>query len=182
MPRAISPLTVADVGGDIATGRVLISFRATTHESTVTISVVRRVTSRPSTPQRTRLGASTVTRVSAARPSVRYLGGASGASNGFFYGYCTWWVAHKRYVPWRGNAAQWWWNARPFGYAEGSKPRVGAIMVMGIGPWSPEGHVAYVEQVRPDGSFVVSEMNWGRWGVVDLRTITSLKGVLGFIY
>jgi len=39
-----------------------------------------------------------------------------------------------------------------------------------------------VEEVRPDGSFVVSEMNWGRWGVVDLRTITSLKGVLGFIY
>jgi surface antigen len=117
-----------------------------------------------------------------ASSKVTYLGGASGAANGFFYGYCTWWVAHKRYVPWRGNAAQWWWNARPFGYAEGSTPRVGAIMVMGAGPWSPEGHVAYVEQVRPDGSFVVSEMNWGRWGVVDLRTITSLKGVLGFIY
>jgi surface antigen len=111
----------------------------------------------------------------------------SGASNGFTYGYCTWWVAHKRYVPWRGNAAQWWWNARPFGYPEGSAPRVGAIMVMGYGGSSPQGHVAYVEGVNSNGSFLISEMNWwgvpgGGWGRVDYRTVSSLSGVLGFIY
>src|SRR5207247_8816890 len=50
-------------------------------------------------------------------------GPVSGAANGFAYGYCTWWVAHKRYVPWRGNAAQWWWNARALDHEEGSWPR-----------------------------------------------------------
>ena len=185
LPATVSPLVVADTPTDVTSRRAMLSFRAMTQESTVTVSVVRqvaRVASRPSTPQRARPAGSSAARLSAARPSLTYLGGASGASNGFFYGYCTWWVAHKRHVPWRGNAAQWWWNARPFGYAEGITPRVGAIMVMGVGPWSPSGHVAYVEEVRPDGSFVVSEMNWGRWGVVDLRTVTSLKGLLGFIY
>jgi len=115
------------------------------------------------------------------------VGSVSGASNGFTYGYCTWWVAHKRYVPWRGNAAQWWWNARPFGYAEGSGPRAGAIMVMGYSGTSPQGHVAYVESVNPNDSFLVSEMNWwgvpgGGWGRVDYRTVSSFSGVLGFIY
>jgi surface antigen len=111
----------------------------------------------------------------------------SGAGNGFTYGYCTWWVANKRYIPWRGNAAGWWWNARPFGFSEGSAPKAGAIMVMGVSSTSPEGHVAYVESVTAGGSFVVSEMNWwgvpgGGWGRVDYRTVTSMRGVLGFIY
>jgi surface antigen len=119
--------------------------------------------------------------MSAVSPSV------SGAGNGFSYGYCTWWVAQKRYIPWRGNAADWWWNARPFGAAEGATPRAGAVMVMGVSGTSPQGHVAYVESVRPDGSFVVSEMNWwgvpgGGWNRVDYRTVTSMRGVLGFIY
>jgi surface antigen len=112
---------------------------------------------------------------------------ASGAANGFSYGYCTWWVAHKRYIPWRGNAAEWWWNARPFGFAEGATPRAGAVMVMGVSGTSPQGHVAYVESVNPNGSFVVSEMNWwgvpgGGWNRVDYRTVTSMRGILGFIY
>jgi surface antigen len=112
---------------------------------------------------------------------------APGAGNGFSYGYCTWWVAHKRYIPWRGNAAEWWWNARSFGYPEGATPRAGAVMVMGISGTSPQGHVAYVEKVNPDGSFVVSEMNWwgvpgGGWNRVDYRTVTSMRGILGFIY
>ena len=117
----------------------------------------------------------------------RAVGPVSGAGNGFTYGYCTWWVANKRYIPWRGNAAQWWWNARPFGFGEGSAPRAGAIMVTGVSGTSPEGHVAYVESVNAGGSFVVSEMNWwgvpgGGWGRVDYRTVTSMRGVLGFIY
>jgi surface antigen len=119
--------------------------------------------------------------------AARAIGPVTGAANGFTYGYCTWWVAHKRYVPWRGNAAQWWWNARPFGYAEGAAPRPGAIMVMGVSGTSPEGHVAYVESVNGAGSVVVSEMNWwgvpgGGWGRVDYRTVTSMGGILGFIY
>ena len=119
-------------------------------------------------------------------PQSRSVGPVSGGANGFTYGYCTWWVAHKRSIPWRGNAAQWWWNARSFGFAEGSTPQPGAVMVMGISGTSPQGHVAYVESVNPNGSFVVSEMNWwgvsgGGWGRVDYRTVTSMRGVLGFI-
>ena len=123
----------------------------------------------------------------AARPMSAASRPVSGAGNGFTYGYCTWWVAQKRHIPWRGNAVEWWWNARPFGFAEGPTPRAGAIMVMGISGTSPLGHVAYVESVRPDGSFLVSEMNWwgvpgGGWNRVDYRTVTSMRGILGFIY
>jgi surface antigen len=107
--------------------------------------------------------------------------------NHFAFGYCTWWVAHKRYVPWFGQAAQWWWAARAFGYAEGRTPRPGAIMVMSGGGSAAVGHVGYVESVNADGSFVISEMNWwgvagGGWGKVDYRTIRSMVGILGFIY
>jgi surface antigen len=125
-------------------------------------------------------------RMSSSGPSWS-AGTVSGAANGFSYGYCTWWVAHKRYIPWRGNAYQWWWNAPPFGFAEGATPRAGAVMVMGISGTSPQGHVAYVESVNPNGTFLVSEMNWwgvpgGGWNRVDYRTVTSMQGVLGFIY
>ncbi len=107
-----------------------------------------------------------------------------GSGGKFPYGYCTWWVAHRRYVPWSGNAWQWWYNARQFGYAEGQLPLVGAIMVQGISWMSPVGHVAYVESLNADGSFTVSEMNYGAWGRVDYRTIKSTAGLdlLGFIY
>jgi surface antigen len=107
-----------------------------------------------------------------------------GSGGHFPYGYCTWWVAHKRFVPWNGDAWQWWFNAQQFGFAEGQVPQVGAIMVQGISWSSPVGHVAYVESVNPDGSFTVSEMNYGRWGVVDYRTLKSTAGLdlLGFIY
>ena len=112
----------------------------------------------------------------------------SADASAFAYGYCTWWVAQKRDIPWRGDAAQWWWNARAFGFAEGQVPRVGAIMVMAAGgAASSVGHVAYVEKVNANGTFVVSEMNWwgvpgGGWGRVDYRTVTSMRGILGFIY
>lgn len=121
------------------------------------------------------------------RPAPRIPQWQLPAGNGFDYGYCTWWVANKRAIPWRGNAGEWWWNARPFGFAEGPTPRVGAILVMGTSYTSPLGHVAYVESVSTNGSFVVSEMNWwgvpgGGWNRVDYRTVTSTLNILGFIY
>ena len=114
----------------------------------------------------------------------------AGNSSGYAYGYCTWWVSHKRYIPWHSNAAQWWLSARAYGFAEGATPRVGAVMVMGYGVGGASataGHVAYVESVNANGSFVISEMNWwgvvgGGWGKVDYRTVTSMAGILGFIY
>ena len=78
------------------------------------------------------------------------------------------WVASRRYVPWFGNANQWIAGARAYGFAEGSTPTVGSIMVTAEGPI---GHVAYVEAVHTDGSWTVSEMNFVAWNVVDHRTI-----------
>ena len=140
----------------------------------------------PTVAPRQPLAARPMARSAASQP-ISVPAPASGTANGFGYGYCTWWVAHKRYIPWRGNAAQWWWTARPFGVTEGATPRAGAIMVMGVSGTSPQGHVGYVESVNPDGSFVVSEMNWwgvpgGGWNRVDYRRVTSTRGILGFIY
>ena len=104
---------------------------------------------------------------------------ASGA-NHFPFGWCTYYVASRRYVPWSGNAITWLWGARAFGFATGSVPRVGAIAVTAESVW---GHVAYVEEVSSGGSFLVSEMNYYAWGVVDFRRIVPGQvPVLGFIY
>jgi len=109
--------------------------------------------------------------------------GASGSAtnpNRFAFGYCTWYVATRRYVPWLGNAIEWWANARAYNFPEGQVPQVGAIMVTRE---SGFGHVAYVEAVNPDGSWMVSEMNYTAWDVVDHRTLHAGQApVLGFIY
>ncbi|MDQ6691671.1 MAG: CHAP domain-containing protein [Candidatus Dormibacteraeota bacterium] len=100
--------------------------------------------------------------------------------NRFAYGYCTWYVANRRYIPFLGNAIDWWPNARAYGFAEGSAPRVGAVMVTRE---SGYGHVAYVESVNGDGSWTVSEMNFRGWNVVSSRTIRpGQTSVVGFIY
>ena len=101
----------------------------------------------------------------------------------FPYGQCTWYVASRRDVTWGGNA--WVWYAAAAGIRpEGHVPVQGAIVVFDIG-WA--GHVAYVEHVNPDGSFVISEMNFysngGGWGRIDRRTIAAHDwSIIGFIY
>jgi surface antigen len=98
---------------------------------------------------------------------------------GFPYGQCTYWVATKRAVTWGGNAIDWWPNARGI-RPEGHVPVAGAVAVFDY--W-PIGHVAFVESVSPDGSFVISEMNYGWWGHVDQRTIAPTDpSLVGFIY
>jgi len=102
--------------------------------------------------------------------------------NKFPVGWCTYYVATKRNVTWNGDAGYWYQNAAYQGYAVGPKPKVGAIMVT----WeSWAGHVAYVEAVNPDGSWVVSEMNWSGFNVIDERTIRPGQlgsRLVGFIY
>jgi surface antigen len=100
--------------------------------------------------------------------------------NRFAYGYCTYYVASKRYIPWLGNAIDWWPNARAYGFAEGQLPRVGAVMVTRE---SAYGHVAFVEAVYGDGSWLVSEMNFVGWNRVSSRTIRPGQvALVGFIY
>lgn len=102
-----------------------------------------------------------------------YLGSTSERQNieviGYFYGLggpygagqCTQWAWYKRggTVPssW-GNANSWAYNAAAQGYRVDRTPAAGAIFQTSSG-WS--GHVGYVEAVNPDGSIVVSEMNYG---------------------
>lgn len=87
-------------------------------------------------------------------------------SNGYDYGYCTWYVATQIPVPanW-GNASSWAYYAARSGWHVSSTPTVGAIAQRGGG----EGHVGIVIGVNPDGSIVVRDMNgvagWGRVGV-----------------
>jgi LysM repeat protein len=115
---------------------------------------------------------------------VKVLGCCLGpyVANGFPVGWCTYYVATKRNVTWRGDAGYWYQNAAAQGYPVGPTPKVGSIMVT----WeSWAGHVAYVEAVNPDGSWVVTEMNWVAFDVIDERTIKpgQLGGrLVGFIY
>lgn len=98
----------------------------------------------------------------------------------FPYGYCTYYVSQKRFVPWSGNAIAWLAGAKIFGYATGSTPQAGSIMVTAEG--GRVGHVAYVESVN-DSSFTVSEMNYRGFGTVSSRTIPiGQSPALGFIY
>ena len=111
------------------------------------------------------------------------VGGAPGPYpvTNFPYGQCTWYVATKVPIPWLGNAWQWYGNAQATGWATGATPRQGAILV----DWDSRyyGHVAYVESMNPDGSWVVSEMNFIGWGVIDQRTIHPGEvSLIGFIY
>ncbi|EKE11525.1 MAG: CHAP protein [uncultured bacterium] len=121
----------------------------------------------------------------AARPyesfevSGKKVGSANGNGHKFPYGYCTWYVASKKYVPWSGNAGTWLYRAKSMGYATGKTPKVGSIMVSSESWW---GHVAIVESVR-GGEFTVSEMNYRGFAKKSTRTISiGNRVVKGFIY
>lgn len=91
--------------------------------------------------------------------------------------WCTDYVHSKRPdVAIYGNAGyNWIGSAQAAGKSTGSTPKVGAVAVM-------NGHVAYVEGVNPDGSYVVSEMGWNyQAGNFNRRTVQP--GAFGaFIY
>lgn len=111
---------------------------------------------------------------------TRKLDGRAGTGHSFPYGYCTWYVAQKRYVPWSGNAGTWIFNARSMGYSTGRTPTRGAIVVTTENRYY--GHVAIVESVSGD-SITVSEMNYAGWGKVDRRVIPlSSRAIKGYIY
>jgi len=102
------------------------------------------------------------------------------AGNRFAFGNCTYYVYNRRPVTWQGDAWAWYGNAQAMRYATGQSARPGAIMVT----WeSGYGHVAYVESVNADGSWIVSEMNYVAFNMVDRRLIRP-GGVplIGFIY
>jgi surface antigen/LysM repeat protein len=108
------------------------------------------------------------------------LSGKGGTGHRFPYGYCTWYVAQKRYVPWGGNAGTWLYHAKAAGYATGRSPRAGSIMVSTENRYY--GHVAIVEKVNGD-AITISEMNYVGYAKVDQRTLSASSRVIkGFIY
>lgn len=108
------------------------------------------------------------------------LEGKAGTGHIFPYGYCTWYVAQKRYVPWSGNAGTWLYKAKSLGYATGRTPRVGSIMVTTENRYY--GHVALVERVNGN-MITVSEMNYQGWAKKSVRTLDYRSRVVkGFIY
>jgi surface antigen len=131
-----------------------------------------------------KIAAAQVARVRAAAfgPGSGTVNGGGSCGNHFSYGYCTWYVANRRCIPWFGNAWEWYGQAQAYGYPVGQQARVGAVAV-----WdqrmSGYGHVAYVESVQGDG-FTVSEMNYNAWGQVNSRFVPySNPGPLtGFVY
>lgn len=97
----------------------------------------------------------------------------------FPVGYCTWYVASKKHVPWGGNAGTWLYHAKAYGASTGKTPKVGSIMVTNE---SWYGHVAIVEKVS-GGNITVSEMNYVGWNKKSTRTLSSNSRVIkGFIY
>lgn len=121
-------------------------------------------------------GAATDITPSFARPRE----GKVGQGHRFPYGYCTWYVAQKRYVPWGGNAGTWLYNSRAFGYKTGKTPSVGSIVVTTENRYY--GHVALVEKVTKD-AITVSEMNYTGWGKKSVRQLARNSRVIkGYIY
>ncbi len=102
---------------------------------------------------------------------------AYGPGNGYDYGWCTWHAANRRREIGRplptnlGNAITWYSLAQRGGVPTGTVPQAGAAL------WHANigglGHVAFVESVNPDGSFLVSDMNYPTWGVVTYRTVPA---------
>ena len=91
--------------------------------------------------------------------------------------WCTDYVHSKRPdVAVYGNAGyNWISSAQAAGKSTGSTPKAGAVAVM-------DGHVAYVEKVNGDGSYVVSEMGWNyQAGNYNKRTVQP-GAFGGFIY
>ena len=106
------------------------------------------------------------------------LSGSGGGGHSFPYGYCTWYVAQKRNIPWGGNAGTWLYHAKAAGYATGRTPTVGSIMVSSESWW---GHVALVISVSAD-TFTVSEMNYAGWAKKSTRVVAKSSRVIkGFI-
>lgn len=96
-------------------------------------------------------------------------------SNGYDYGYCTYYAAARAGAPsnW-GNANTWAYYAALSGWTVSSTPRVGAIAQTSAGYL---GHVAIVEAVSDDGTMVkYSDMNgiagWGRVGYSDWTPVS----------
>ena len=95
--------------------------------------------------------------------STGYTSSTFNHQNLYTAGQCTWYVFNRRaqaglpISTYWSDAKYWATNAVSDGYIVNHTPSVGAIMQSTYGYY---GHVAYVERVNPDGSILISEMNY----------------------
>lgn len=101
-------------------------------------------------------------------------------ANDYAPGNCTWYVASRLPVPnSMGNANNWAYSASIAGLSVSNVPRVGSVAQTAGDSWL--GHVAIVESINTDGSFIISEMNYQGYDLVDSRTTTTAE-FPNFIY
>lgn len=104
-------------------------------------------------------------------------------ANRYEYGQCTYYVKSKRAdipnLPGKfSHARTWLKDAKTFGFDTGSEARIGAIMVMDVGPY---GHVAIVEGFK-NGKIEISEMNWVPKAFSRRLIDAKDASVMGYIY
>lgn len=114
------------------------------------------------------------------------------SDNKYPFGQCTWYVYNRMKqvgtpIQWfsgiDGNGGNWGTSASQAGYTvTKNKPQVGtAVSFKGgqFGSVAPYGHIAFVEAVKDDGSFLVSEANVVNpgSGQVSFRVIPSGQGL-----
>ena len=114
--------------------------------------------------------------------------GGQGTSNGdygnaYAAGQCTYWAYERRRQmgigtpSYLGNGGNWWRSAPSYGLRVDHNPQVGAALSFLPGQDGADGtygHVAVVEAVYGDGTFQISEMNWGGPWNMHYRTLTNL--------
>ena len=119
----------------------------------------------------------------------------------YAYGQCTWGVAARMnqlglklkgsngekisIINTMGNGQDWVATASSLGGETGSTPRAGAIVsFVGGTHGTPAiyGHVSFVEKVYDDGSFLVSETNYGGNPNYTFRKISQADSAISFAY
>jgi len=104
---------------------------------------------------------------------------ANAAGNDYAPGNCTWYVKSRRpdLPNDLGNANTWYYNAAAQGWKVGTQARTGAVGTTTAGAL---GHVVYVEAWYPDGTILISEMNYA--GLYSQRTRIANESDFVYIY
>lgn len=117
----------------------------------------------------------------AGRQNVQIVGYKYGLGGPYVAGQCTQWAWYnRRDIPSNlGNANTWARRAAAAGFAVDHTPSAGAIFQTSSG-WY--GHVGYVESVNPDGSIIVTEMNYNYQTYLVIRATIPASAVGKFNY
>lgn len=120
---------------------------------------------------------------------------------GYAYGQCTWGVASRinqlglklkgrsgdklPIISNIGNGQDWVRTATSLGGETGTTPKAGAIISFAGGAHGTPtayGHVAFIEKVYPDGSFLISETNYNGNPNYTFRKLLGVDSTMSFAY